>query len=129
MLSLVLVLASDQRERAPAPSGALDMIEERVLASVCDPDFAGACLLDSRSKLVPIRVVGDRARTRIQPEANAVSGSAKRRDQRSEIALGGANTISPGSLLRLASVAGLSSPSFTPKLSYSAQHPASAPWR
>src|SRR4029079_5068487 len=59
MLSLVLVLASDQRERAPAPSRALDMIEERVLAPVCDPDFAGACLLDSRSKLVPIRVVGD----------------------------------------------------------------------
>ena len=43
-----------------------------------------------------------------------MSGSAKRRDQRSEIALGGANTISPASVLRLASVAGLSSPSFTP---------------
>ena len=54
---------------------------------------------------------------------------AFRRTVPEEIALGGANTISPGSLLRLASVAGLSSPSFTPKLSYSAQHPASAPWR
>ena len=48
-----------------------------------------------------------RARTRIQPEANAVTGSGSRRDQRSAIALGGASTISPFISSRVAPVASL----------------------
>ena len=55
-----------------------------------------------------------RARTRIHPEANAVTGSGSRRDQRSAIALGGASTISPFISSRFAPVAGLSAPSLTP---------------
>ena len=55
-----------------------------------------------------------RALTRIQPDANAVTGSAKRRDQRSAMAEGGAMTISPGRAFRVSPVAGASGPSLTP---------------
>jgi hypothetical protein len=55
-----------------------------------------------------------RARTRIQPEANAVSGSGSRRDQRSAMAEGGASTISPFISSRFAPVADRNSPSRTP---------------
>ena len=56
-----------------------------------------------------------RARTRIQPEANTGNGSAKRRDQRSAMATGGAITIAPAkSCCHSSSVAGASGPRSTP---------------
>ena len=54
-----------------------------------------------------------RARTRIQPEAKAVTGSVRRRVQRSCSADGGQSTISPGSLVE-ASLTSASWPRSTP---------------
>jgi hypothetical protein len=55
-----------------------------------------------------------RARTRIQPDAKQVTGSGKRRDQRSWIAEGGQITIAPASLPRSAAATFGVSPSGMP---------------
>ena len=64
-----------------------------------------------------------RWRTRIQPDATATTGSARRRAQRSATAEGGASTIAPRSAALSATVAGRSSPSGTPSSSYRRHSP------
>ena len=56
-----------------------------------------------------------RARTRIQPEANAVTGSGKRRVQISEVAVGGASAIAPARSAFFMPRTGFSSPSAMPR--------------
>ena len=98
------------------------------IAAVGDPDFSRREFADGRGQLVPVGMIGNdqrqldvalpRAqRMRIQPEAMAVTGSGRRRDQRSFSALGGAMTILPFSSSLGAPVAGRSSPSSTPSSS------------
>ena len=67
-----------------------------------------------------------RARTRIQPEAKAVTGSVSRRVQRSCSADGGQSTISPGSLFG-ASLTSASSPEVDAQLAVEVAHGCSAP--
>ncbi len=100
-------------------------MDERILLPVGDPDFARAGFLDGLAKAVPISMVemtsGNstprcraRARTRIQPLAATVSGSAKRRDQISERLEGGQMRISPARLPRGRPAARASGPSAMP---------------
>ena len=58
-----------------------------------------------------------RARTRIQPEANAVTGSGKRRVQMSAVADGGASVMVPARSAFFMPLAGRKSPSAMPRLS------------
>ncbi|MGY3463986.1 hypothetical protein ACVW0I_000857 [Bradyrhizobium sp. LM6.11] len=57
-----------------------------------------------------------RARTRIHPEANAVTGSGNRRVQISEVADGGASVMVPASAAFFTPFTGRNSPSAIPRL-------------
>ncbi len=82
-------------------------MHQRVFLAVGDPDFAGTGRVDGgasgrpsrRDRKSPAavrrRFCRARARTRIQPEAKAVTGSGKRRVQRSMMAEGGASVMVP----------------------------------
>ncbi len=96
------------------------------------PHLRRADLVQRRAQLVPVGS-GRRSpaaapprcrarwRTRIQPDARHVTGSASRRAQRSAIADGGASTMAPASSAFAATVAGRRSPSGTPSARRRAQ--------
>src|SRR4029079_6138988 len=58
-LSLVFVLATDEGQRAALPACRLDMVQQRVLASMRDPDLLGAGLGDGLGQFSPVGMVGD----------------------------------------------------------------------
>jgi hypothetical protein len=102
-------------------------VDERVLLPVGDPDLAGPGLPDRAAEVVPVAwseitrgsstpFCRARARTRIQPDAKQVTGSGKRRDQRSCIAEGGQITMAPASFDRSAATTRGVSPRGMPSL-------------